>query len=159
MEVLHCPRCGAEVVRYRNPFPTVDIIIELQEGIVFVKRRNPPLGWALPGGFIDYGEPAEAAAVREAREETGLTVELMGVLGVYSHPRRDPRKHTMSVVFVARADGSPMAGDDAAEAAICPPERPPQPLQFDHPVILNDYLEYLRGGRCLLPVQQASLGG
>ena len=94
--------------KYRNPFPTVDIIIEILDGrrrpgVVLIERRNPPLGWALPGGFVDYGETLEAAAIREAREETSLDVELIGQLGTYSDPSRDPRFHTVSTVFLARA--------------------------------------------------------
>ncbi len=157
-ETLTCPRCGGEVVRYRNPFPTVDLVIEVDGGVLFVKRRNPPLGWALPGGFIDYGETAEEAARREALEETGLEVELRGVLGVYSAPERDPRHHTLTVAFVARGNGAPRAGDDAAEVVCRPPELPPQPLLFDHPLILAHYRELLAGRRCLMPVQQVSSG-
>lgn len=105
-----CPECGARVAVYRNPVPTVDVIIELVDGgdgppIVFIERRNPPRGWALPGGFVDYGETVEQAAVREAAEETSLAVELVHLLGVYSDPARDPRQHTLSVVFVGRARG------------------------------------------------------
>jgi ADP-ribose pyrophosphatase YjhB (NUDIX family) len=131
----------------RNPFPTVDIIIETGGGIVLVRRRNPPEGWAIPGGFVDYGESAEAAAVREAREETGLDVELTALLGVYSDPGRDPRFHTLSTVFVARAEGRPRGGDDAAEARVFDPECLPEPMAFDHAAIIDDYLEMKRTGR------------
>jgi ADP-ribose pyrophosphatase YjhB (NUDIX family) len=118
----------------------VDVIIELQHGIVFVRRANPPHGWALPGGFVDYGESVEQAARREALEETGLEVELDSLLGVYSRPDRDPRQHTVSVVFTAQASGTPRAGDDAAELMVADPRQPPDPLVFDHPQIVRDYL-------------------
>lgn len=131
----------------RNPYPTVDVIIELPGGIVLVRRRNPPPGWALPGGFVDYGESVERAAVREAREETGLEVELTALLGVYSDPDRDPRFHTMSTVFVASARGTPRGGDDAAEARVFDPENLPEPMAFDHAGIIADYLEMKRTGR------------
>ncbi len=98
-----CPQCGNAVLVRRNPAPTVDVVIYCPvRGVVLVQRKNPPPGWALPGGFIDYGESAETAAVREAKEETGLDVRLVGLLGVYSDPQRDPRGHTMSVVYVGR---------------------------------------------------------
>ncbi|MFV2082523.1 MAG: NUDIX domain-containing protein, partial [bacterium] len=104
---------------FRNPFPTVDIVIEVDDaGIVLIKRKNPPHGWAIPGGFVDYGESVEEAAVREAKEETALDVELVRLLGVYSDPDRDPRFHTVSTVFVARASGTPVGQDDAAEARV-----------------------------------------
>ncbi len=139
-----CPRCGAEVFRYENPVPTVDIIIEVESderhtGIVLIYRKNPPPGWALPGGFVDYGETLEQAAVREAREETGLGVELAGQFHAYSDPRRDPRRHTISVVFIARAKGRPLAGDDAEKAGIFGEGTLPSPLAFDHEKILKDY--------------------
>ncbi len=102
---------------YRNPTPTVDILILREEQIVLVKRRNPPLGWALPGGFVDEGESVEHAAIREAKEETGLAVELDSLFYVYSDPKRDTRQHTMSTVFVAHASGDPIGADDAEEAA------------------------------------------
>ncbi len=99
--------------KYRNPVPTVDIIIETPKGIVLIERRNPPHGWAIPGGFVDYGETLEDAARREAKEETSLDVELKNLLYVYSNPSRDPRQHTVSTVFIAKAKGTPKAADDA----------------------------------------------
>jgi 8-oxo-dGTP diphosphatase len=131
----------------RNPVPTVDTIIEVPGGIVLVRRRHPPLGWALPGGFVEYGETVEAAAVREAQEETNLQVSLTRLFGVYSDPRRDPRRHTIAVVFLAAATGVPVGGDDAAEAAVFTAQSLPAPLAFDHGRILDDYFEYKRTGR------------
>ncbi|MBN1772214.1 MAG: NUDIX hydrolase [Deltaproteobacteria bacterium] len=131
---------------YRNPAPTVDVVIEVGDGIVLIRRCNPPPGWALPGGFVDYGEPLWAAAVREAREETGLEVELTALLHVYSRPDRDPRKHTVSTVFVGRARGEPRGLDDAAEARVFAPDALPAPLAFDHAEILADYLRFRRDG-------------
>lgn len=124
---------------YRNPVPTVDIIIELPDGIVLIDRKNEPHGWALPGGFVDYGESVEAAAVREAREETSLDVELVRQFHVYSDPGRDPRKHTLSVVFVARASGEPRAADDARGLGVFRRDNLPSPICFDHATILEDY--------------------
>ena len=150
---LLCPHCGKRVEKYRNPFPTVDIIIEMAwdspdpesrgptNRIILIKRKNPPFGWALPGGFVDYGESLEAAAVREAREETTLEVSLLYQLGAYSDPGRDPRHHTISVVFVAAAAGRPRAGDDAREIGIFDPHALPRKLAFDHEKILHDYLD------------------
>jgi 8-oxo-dGTP diphosphatase len=137
-----CPRCGFVLLRHRNPVPTVDIIIELRDqGLVLIQRANPPYGWALPGGFVDYGESLEDAARREAREETGLKVALLGQLHTYSDPRRDPRQHTISTVFVASAQGTPRAADDARSLAIFAPADLPRPLAFDHARILADYLK------------------
>lgn len=144
---IRCQACGEEIRLHRNPAPTVDIIIEIKGGIVLVQRKNPPHGWAIPGGFVDYGERVEDAAAREAMEETGLEVELTGILGVYSDPGRDPRQHTVSTVFVGRADGQPMAGDDAAAAEVFPTHRLPEDLVFDHRKILSDYIDYIRGKR------------
>ncbi len=138
-DALTCPACGAEVKRYRNPFPTVDIIIEVQGGIVLIERKNPPHGWALPGGFVDYGESLEAAAVREAREETSLEVSNLRLLGCYSDPRRDERMHTISTVYIADGCGQPQAADDAANLGIFRPDRLPETLCFDHAAILEDY--------------------
>ena len=132
---------------YRNPTPTLDVIIELPGGIVLIERRNPPHGWALPGGFVDEGERVEAAAKREAMEETGLDVHLRALLYVYSRPDRDPRQHTMSTVFVATAEGEPIGADDAARAAIFPLDALPGELAFDHAEILADYRRWLETGK------------
>ena len=126
------------VKKFRNPVPTVDVIIETIGGIVLIKRKNPPPGWALPGGFVEYGESLEEAAVREAFEETGLRVKLLSQFHTYSQPDRDPRMHTITTVFVAAAEGSPTGGDDAADAAIFPYDHLPA-LAFDHREIIDDY--------------------
>ncbi|MDD4952580.1 MAG: NUDIX hydrolase [Desulfovibrionaceae bacterium] len=136
-----CPACGAAVEVYDNPFPTVDVVVfEPGLGVVLVERRNPPPGWALPGGFVDQGETCERAAVREALEETGLEVVLTGLLGVYSDPARDPRMHTISVVYIAQAvDPKALrAGDDAAGARFFGLDRLPD-LAFDHGRIVADF--------------------
>jgi 8-oxo-dGTP diphosphatase len=143
-----CPHCGKAVTHYRNPVPTVDVIIfSANRGVVLIERANPPYGWALPGGFVDYGETVERAAVREAAEETGLTVELTGLLGVYSDPSRDTRMHTLSVVFTGRAlDPRQLkAGDDADDAAFFPLDRLPNEIAFDHRQILDDFIRSLSG--------------
>jgi 8-oxo-dGTP diphosphatase len=137
-----CPQCGFVSRRHRNPVPTVDIIIEYKDqGLVLIERANPPHGWALPGGFVDYGESLEAAAIREAREETGLSVTLLGQFHTYSDPRRDPRQHTITTVYVAQGEGQPKAADDARRLAIFAPEQLPEVLAFDHSLILSDYLK------------------
>lgn len=127
-------------MKRRNPLPTVDIIIELGGRIVLIRRKNPPHGWALPGGFIDYGESAEHAARREAREETGLNITEVRQFHCYSDPDRDPRGHTISVVFVAQASGEPKARDDAADIGLFGPDNIPARLAFDHRRIISDYL-------------------
>jgi ADP-ribose pyrophosphatase YjhB (NUDIX family) len=125
---------------YRNPLPTVDIIIELEDkGIVLIRRKNPPHGWAIPGGFVEYGESLEMAAVREAKEETGLDVSLIRQMHTYSRPDRDPRQHTITTVFIASATGRPVAADDAADIGIFTRDNLPSPLVFDHKEILEDY--------------------
>ncbi|MDY7021551.1 MAG: NUDIX hydrolase [Cyanobacteriota bacterium] len=135
---------------YRNPTPTVDIIIELADKphrpIVLIERRNEPYGWAIPGGFVDYGESVKTAAKREAQEETGLEVTLIEQFYVYSDPNRDPRQHTLSVVFLAIAKGEPVAADDAKNLDIFEPWRIPTNLCFDHDRILEDYLRYRNFG-------------
>jgi ADP-ribose pyrophosphatase YjhB (NUDIX family) len=138
-EKLSCPVCGYQFSRYRNPVPTVDILISYGGGIVLIERRSPPPGWALPGGFVDYGESLEAAAVREALEETSLEVELTGQFHTYSDPARDPRQHTISTVFTAIGRGTLQAGDDAGKAAVYGPENLPEKIAFDHRQIIYDY--------------------
>jgi ADP-ribose pyrophosphatase YjhB (NUDIX family) len=150
---LVCPHCGKPVKQYRNPFPTVDIIIEIapgsdeplarteNNGIVLIKRKNPPYGWAIPGGFVDYGESLESAAVREALEETSLKVELLYQLGAYSDPARDPRHHTISVVFVAKGTGKPEAADDARDIGVFTRNSLPDNVAFDHAKIIRDYFK------------------
>lgn len=145
-DALICPACGEQVKSYRNPFPTVDIIIELQDGIVLIERKNPPHGWALPGGFVDYGESLEDAAVREAREETSLAVTNLRLLGCYSDPRRDSRMHTISSVYIADGCGQPKAADDAADVGVFQLNDLPGPLCFDHAAILEDYAALRRDG-------------
>jgi len=123
----------------RGPHLTVDAIIEINSGIVLVKRKNPPYGWAIPGGFVDYGETLEDAVIREAKEETGLDIVLVRQFHTYSDPARDPRHHTVSTIFIAKANGIPVAGDDAREVGIFSRENLPDELAFDHRQILEDY--------------------
>ena len=130
----------------RNPLLTVDIIIECQGGIVLIERKNPPHGWALPGGFVDYGESIESAAIREAKEETGLSIKLLEQMHTYSDPLRDPRHHTVSTVFIAKASGQPIGMDDAGNASIFMEKDLPSPIVFDHPTILADYFRYKQNG-------------
>ncbi|NLW80956.1 MAG: NUDIX hydrolase [Desulfovibrionales bacterium] len=141
-----CPHCNGAIAA-RNPFPTVDVVLHRPEsGVLLIERRNPPYGWALPGGFVDYGESVEHAAVRECQEETGLEVRLTDLLGVYSDPGRDPRFHTLSVVFTAEDDHKtcPCAGDDAKNARFFPLESLPAEIAFDHLRIINDFVKKLR---------------
>ena len=134
-------------MEYKNPTPTVDVIIEINDQIVLIKRKNPPYGWAIPGGFIDEGETVEAAARRESMEETGLEVYLQDLLYVYSNPNRDPRQHTMSVVFIGKATGSPCGMDDAVEAKLFSLDSLPSPFAFDHEEIVQDYIQFKNTGR------------
>ena len=137
---IQCPKCRNEFETYRNPIPTVDIIIEIESrGIVLIKRKNPPYGWAIPGGFVDYGESLEEAARREAKEETNLNVELLGQFHTYSDPRRDPRHHSISTVYIAKGEGIPEAGDDAREIRVFAEPEIPEEMAFDHRAILEDY--------------------
>ena len=142
-KMKECPHCGKEFSEYKNPIPTVDIIIEIEnQGIVLIKRKNYPHGWALPGGFVDYGESVEHAAAREAREETSLKLENLRQFRVYSDPKRDPRQHTISVVFIARARGTPHPDDDAEDLGVFTSKSLPRPIAFDHEKILYDYFKY-----------------
>lgn len=142
----------APVAAFRNPAPTVDAVILLPgDRVVLVRRRNPPHGWAIPGGFVDDGEPLAVAAAREAEEETGLSVTLLEQFHSYSDPARDPRRHTISTVFLARAEGEPRGGDDAAEARAFAWDALPSPIVFDHREVLGDVRRYLlTGARRLL---------
>jgi len=125
----------------RNPFLTVDAIIEIDGGILLIKRKNPPPGWAIPGGFVDYGETLEYAVIREAKEETGLDINIVRQFHTYSDPKRDPRHHTVSTIFVATASGNPFAADDALEVKIFSRDNLPDEIAFDHRKILEDYFQ------------------
>lgn len=140
--MFKCENCGVEL-RPRNPFLTVDIIIEVEDGVILIERKNKPYGWAIPGGFVDYGETVETAAKREAKEETNLDIANLFLFGVYSDPKRDPRFHTVSVVFVATARGEQLlAGDDAKNAKIFREDDLPEDIVFDHKKILKDYFRW-----------------
>ena len=142
---IQCPKCKNKIEVYQNPIPTVDIIIEIEsKGIVLIKRRNPPYGWAIPGGFVDYGESLEKAAVREAKEETNLDVKLIRQFHTYSEPKRDPRHHSISTVYIAKAKGVPKAKDDAIEVGIFDDSNLPDEIAFDHRLILKDYFKSIR---------------
>lgn len=133
-----------------TPLLAVDIIIEpitAPGRIIVIERLNPPHGYALPGGFVDIGETLEQAAVREALEETSMRVTLKALLGCYSNPQRDARGHTVSAVYIASGEGDPMARDDARALQLIDPKHPPEPLAFDHALMLQDYLHYLETGQ------------
>jgi len=134
-EDIKCKDMG----EYKNPVPTVDVIIEFDGGVVLIRRKNPPPGWAIPGGFVDWGESLEEAAIREAREETGLTVRLVRQMHTYSDPDRDPRGHTITTVYVGEGSGELKAADDALEAGVFGPDDLPEDVAFDHREILEDY--------------------
>ncbi len=141
-KTIQCPRCNAEIEVYQNPILTVDIIIEIEsKGVVLIKRKNPPHGWAIPGGFVDYGESLEQAAIREAKEETNLEVKLVKQFHTYSDPNRDPRHHSVSTVYIAKAEGIPQAKDDALEIGIFNESNLPDQIAFDHRSILRDYFK------------------
>jgi 8-oxo-dGTP diphosphatase len=135
---------------YRNPAPTVDIIIELIDRpgrpIVLIERKNEPFGWAIPGGFVDYGESIETCAIREAKEEVSLQVKLVEQFYVYSDPQRDARQHTLAIAFIATATGEPMAADDAKNLGVFHQWEIPPNLCFDHDRIISDYWNYRNYG-------------
>lgn len=134
-----------------TPLVAADTIIELidrpDRPFVLIERAFEPLGWAIPGGFVDLGETMEAAATREAAEETGLSVRLTALLGLYSDPSRDPRNHTVTAVYVAEAEGLPVAADDAKECGVFTFETMPKILAFDHNKVLADYYDFVTSGR------------
>lgn len=146
----------------KSPLPAVDIIIELKNpssppfekgagrsggfGIVLIQRKNPPFGWAIPGGFVECGETLEEAAKREALEETSLKIRLKCQLHSYSDPKRDMRFHTIATVFAAEASGIPKARDDAKGIGVFKEGNLPEPLAFDHKKILKDYFRWKREG-------------
>lgn len=137
-----CPNCKTHIEIYKNPLPTVDVILyNEKKEVLLIKRKNPPFGWAIPGGFVDIGESVEQAAKREIFEEVGLNINLQGIFGVYSSPDRDPRQHTVTTVFYAKIpkDQTPSAGDDAKEYKFFSLEKLPQ-MAFDHEIILKDFL-------------------
>lgn len=151
-KIILCPKCGTPIKKYRSPLPTVDVIIRCrkpnkEEGIVLIMRNREPRMWALPGGFCDYGESLEEAAVREAREETGLHIRLIRQFHTYSDPHRDPRHHSITTVFLATSMGDPVAGDDASEARVFGEPGIPDVLAFDHRRIVDDYLRYENSGK------------
>lgn len=134
-----------------TPLLAADAIIELvnednQISIVLIERKNPPYGWAIPGGFVDVGETVEHAAIREAKEEVCLDVKLTCLLGVYSDPARDTRGHTVTAIYVATANGIPQAADDAKSVKIFNIDALPINLAFDHDAVLKDYLNYKNTG-------------
>ncbi|HEY3296166.1 MAG TPA: NUDIX hydrolase [bacterium] len=138
---VNCPNCGTVVTTYRNPFPTVDVVLIREGHVLLIHRKNPPEGWALPGGFVDYGESAETAAARELMEETGLKATSLRLLGVYSDPDRDPRFHTFGAVYLGTATGDVKAGDDAADARWWRVDQLPEVIAFDHRKIIKDALK------------------
>jgi len=133
------------------PPVAADLIIEVGDRIVLIDRKYPPFGWALPGGFVEFGETVEQAAVREALEETSLEVELRALLGVYSRPDRDPRGQVVTAIYIGRAHGTPEARDDAKGIGLFAPDQPPAPLTFDHQEVLRDYLRFLKTGEFPAP--------
>lgn len=139
-----CPDCGYRWEYYWNPGVTADVIAEtgLSGEIILIERRGVPSGWALPGGFIERGESLEETAMREFTEETGMTVRLICQLGTYSNPARDPRKQTVSTVFIGEANGTAKAGDDAKRVGFYNPDHLPADIAFDHREIIEDYIHW-----------------
>lgn len=146
---INCPKCGEEIQIYKSPAPTVDVVVfDREKGILLIERLFEPLGWALPGGFVDYGEQLDHCAVREMKEETGLDVRVKALVGVYSNPLRDPRRHTITTVFWCESDdlSKLQAGDDAGKARFFQLDALPENIVFDHKVIIADFLKIYREG-------------
>ena len=142
-----CPHCKEPTDRYEQPRLTVDAVVQNERGeLLLIERKNEPPGWALPGGFVDEGETLETAVARELAEETGLRAIDVMQFHTYSNPARDPRHHTVSTVFLVRAEGQPRAGDDAGQAAFFPADALPDPIAFDHRQILEDVGRYHQSG-------------
>jgi ADP-ribose pyrophosphatase YjhB (NUDIX family) len=137
-----CPKCGHPVYVYRNPLLTVDCIIEKDDKVLLINRENHPLGYALPGGYVDYGESVEQAVIREIKEETNLDIVKPKLFGVYSDPERDPRGHTVTIVFHVKTTETPIADDDAKDLGFFDLDNLPEPIAFDHVKILKDYIEF-----------------
>ena len=129
-------------MRPETPQLTVDAIIEINGGIVLIERKYPPLGWAIPGGFVDPGESLLQAVKREALEETNLDIEVLDLFHVYSKPWRDPRGDTVSAVYWCRAKGNPVGGDDAAKAVVFSKDNLPEDIAFDHAEILKQFFNW-----------------
>ncbi len=142
-----CPNCGYITEEYMNPKPTVDILVDYGGKALLIRRKNPPYGWAIPGGYIDYGESAEDAAIREIREEAGIEVTGLAQFHTYSNPGRDPRHHTITLVFTAESADTPRAGDDAEAYGLFGEHELPSPLVFDHAKVLADYFQSRRSHR------------
>jgi 8-oxo-dGTP diphosphatase len=140
----NCPLCGTPVETYRNPFPTADVVAIRAGEVLLIHRKNPPEGWALPGGFVDYGESVEDAAARELKEETGLTLKSHRLVGVYSKPGRDPRFHTLTVAYAGEVTGELKPGDDAEDAHWFKLGQLPEVIAFDHRQIIGDAAAMLR---------------
>ncbi len=146
--IINCPFCNGEINIYKNPAPTVDAIIyDANLGLLLIERLFEPLGWALPGGFVDYAETLEHATIRETKEETGLDVEIKALVGVYSNPLRDPRRHTITTAFWCTCPNPKklQAGDDAGKAIFFPLDQLPENIVFDHQVIIEDFLNVMKG--------------